>query len=106
MLLAQYKPLLRGVFYMEVSKQYFAITTERDPLNIRSGPGKHHSKLGSLPSGVIVRGELSNGWLRTTLQGETCYLSADYLKPLDPSCVLCYTGDDIIEVIHWLGGLL
>lgn len=91
---------------MEPSKAYFVVVTERDPLNIRSGPGKHYSKVGALPSGVIVCGGVSKGWLRTTLQGETCYLSAEYLRPLDSQCVLCYTGDDIVEVIHWLEGLL
>lgn len=91
---------------MGVSKAYFVVVTERDPLNIRSGPGKHYSKVGVLPSGVIVCGDVSNGWLRTTLQGETCYLSTEYLEPLDSQCVLCYTGDDIVEIIHWLEGLM
>lgn len=86
----------------------YIVNTCTDPLNYRSGPAKHYSKLGSLPSGVIVSGDASNGWLRTTLQGETCYLSMEYLRPLDTptSYALCYTGDDIVEVIHWLEGLL
>ena len=84
----------------------YKVVTCNDHLNYRDGPGKHYHKLGSLPSGTIVTGECNNGWLRTTLQGKTCYLSTEYLKPLDSSCVLCYSGDDIVDVIHWLGGLL
>lgn len=91
---------------MGASNAYFVVTTERDPLNVRSGPGKHYSKLGSLPSGVIVTGDVSNGWLRTTLQGETCYLSMEYLHPIEPPGVLCYTVDEIMQVISWLEGLL
>lgn len=91
---------------MGASKSYFVVVTERDPLNIRSGPGKHYSKVGVLPSGAIVCGGASNGWLRTTLQGETCYLSMDYLQPVEPPCVLCYTADDIKQVISWLEGLM
>ena len=87
---------------MDRTSSYYIVRTEEHPLNIRSGPGKHFRKLGTLPSGAIVAGTVINGWLQTTLQGETCYLSMDYLEPLEPSCALCYTGDDIKEVITWL----
>lgn len=88
------------------SKALFVVVTERDPLNIRTGPGKHFSKIGSLPSGTIVMGEDVGGWARATMQGETCYLSMDYLQPFEPPGVLCYTADDIKQVISWLEGLL
>lgn len=87
---------------------YYIVDTSNDPLNYRVGPGKHYKKIGELPSGAIIDGECNNGWVRTNLQGETCYLSMEYLRPLDTptSYALCYTGDDIVEVIHWLEGLL
>ena len=85
----------------------FTVTTFSDPLNYRAGPGKHFKKIGEIPSGCCIIGnDIGNGWVQTKLQGETCYLSAEYLKPLGSSCVLCYTEDDIVEVIHWLEGLL
>lgn len=84
----------------------YVITTSDDELNYRSGPGKHYRKIGSLPSGTIVDGECNNGWVRTTLQGEACYMSMEYLRPIEPTGVLCYTADDIKQVISWLEGLL
>ena len=91
---------------MAIFKGYYVVKTEDNPLNIRSGPGKHFRKLGTIPSGAIVRGTAVNGWLQTTLQGETCYLSMEYLQPVEPPGVLCYTADDIKQVISWLEGLL
>lgn len=91
---------------METSNGYYVVTTEDHPLNIRSGPGKHFQKLGTLPSGAIVSGVVVDGWLQTTLQGETCYLSMDYLLPIEPTGVLCYAADEIRQVISWLEGLL
>lgn len=85
---------------------YFTVRTVEHPLNIRSGPGKHFRKVGTVPSGAIVIGTVGDGWLQTTLQGETCYLSLDYLQPIEPSCTLCYTPDEIRQVIIWLEGLL
>lgn len=84
----------------------YIVATKTDPLNYRSGPGKHFRKLGTVPSGAIVTGTPYNGWLQTTLQGETCYLSMGYLQAVEPSCALCYTEDDIRQVISWLEGLL
>ena len=84
----------------------YRVATNSDPLNYRSGPGKHFQKLGTLPAGAIVTGTVTNGWLQTTLQGETCYLSMEYLQTVEPTGVLCYTADDIRQVISWLGGLL
>ena len=78
----------------------YIINTCNDPLNYREGPGKHYRKMGTLPSGAIVDGECNNGWVRTTLQGETCYMSMDYLRPTPYK--LCYTDDDIVQVITWL----
>lgn len=91
---------------MVTSNSYFAVKTDEHPLNIRGGPGKHFSKLGTIPAGVIVCGTPDNGWLQTMLQGETCYLSMDYLQPLEPACTLCYTADEIRQIISWLEGLL
>lgn len=84
----------------------YIVVTTTDPLNYRAGPGKHFQKLGTLPSGAIVTGTATNGWLQTTLQGEACYLSMDYLQPVEPPGVLCYTADDIRQIISWLEGLL
>lgn len=91
---------------MEPTNSYYVVVTEQHPLNIRSGPGKHHRKIGTIPAGAIVCGTPINEWLQTTLQGETCYLSMDYLQPVEPTGVLCYTADEIRRVISWLEGLL
>lgn len=88
------------------SSSYFLVRTEEQPLNIRSGPGKHFRKLGTVPAGAIVSGTVVDGWLQATLQGETCYLSMDYLQPVEQPGVLYYTADDIKQVISWLEGLL
>lgn len=87
----------------------YEVATKEDALNYRSGPGKHFKKIGEIPSGCCIIGDdIGNGWVRTTLQGATCYLSMKHLKPLDPSTsyALCYTDDEIHEVIQWLEGLL
>lgn len=84
----------------------YRVVTNSDPLNYRSGPGKHFQKLGTIPSGAIVTGSVVNGWLQTTLQGETCYLSMEYLQQIEPAGVLCYTAGEIKQVISWLEGLL
>ena len=85
---------------------FYLVGTIDDPLNYRVGPGRHYKKVGTVPAGAIVSGTPTNGWLQTTLQGETCYLSMDYLQPVEPTGVLCYTADDIKQVISWLEGLL
>lgn len=85
----------------------YIVCTCDDPLNYRAGPGKHYQKMGEIPSGCCIIGDdIGNGWVQTALQGETCYLSMEYLQAVEPSGVLCYTDDDIKQVIIWLEDLL
>ena len=85
----------------------YIVCTCDDPLNYRAGPGKHHAKMGDVPSGCCIIGDdTGNGWVRTTLQGQECYLSTEFLRSLESEYKLCYTGDDIRQVISWLEGLL
>ena len=61
-------------------------------LNVRSGPGTSYERIGSLSRGALLSGVLENGWLRFTYNGQTAYVSATYVQPLNGSgdlCVLC-----------------
>lgn len=62
------------------------VNTKKDPLIVRSGPGKNYSKIGSLAKGktVSVSGKVldSSGttWYTFSYNGKTGYISGDYLK--------------------------
>ena len=54
--------------------------TAKIGLNIRSGPGASHSKLGAFPFGTqITVQSVSNGWATIDHGGSTAYVSADYI---------------------------
>lgn len=53
-------------------------------LNVRSGPGTEHSKLGTLSRGTLLDGELlSNGWVKFSYNGQTAYVSGMYVQSVD-----------------------
>ena len=52
-------------------------------LNVRLGGGTGYAKIGTLSRGTVVSGELENGWLKFTYNGQTAYCSADYLAKVD-----------------------
>lgn len=64
----------------QLDKQ-FGIVTSRYSLNIRSGPGTNHSRMGSIPSGhtVIVQGNV-RGWYKVTYNGTEGFVSGRYLE--------------------------
>ncbi|PLR90802.1 SH3 domain-containing protein [Bacillus sp. T33-2] len=51
-------------------------------LNVRSGPGTHFSRIGSLPSGsgIQVIEQLNNGWYKISYKGQTGYVSGQYVR--------------------------
>ena len=52
-------------------------------LNVRLGGSTGYAKIGTLSRGTVVSGELENGWLKFTYNGQTAYCSADYLAKVD-----------------------
>ena len=52
-------------------------------LNVRLGGSTGYAKIGTLSRGTVVSGELENGWLKFTYNGQTAYSSADYLAKID-----------------------
>ena len=52
-------------------------------LNVRLGGGTGYAKIGTLSRGTVVSGELENGWMKFTYNGQTAYCSADYLAKID-----------------------
>lgn len=56
--------------------------TARVNVNVRSGPGTRHAKLGVLRSGATVqaRGSESNGWVPVTYRGRSAWVSAAYVQ--------------------------
>lgn len=57
-----------------------AVTTQRDPLAVRSGPGTDAAKLGSMPRGAVVDVIDDGGdWWRVRYEGMIGYASAAYL---------------------------
>ncbi|MDR1158362.1 MAG: SH3 domain-containing protein [Oscillospiraceae bacterium] len=54
--------------------------TAQSGLNVRSGPGTSHAKVGALAYGAqIAVAAISNGWATITYSGKTAYVSAGYL---------------------------
>ncbi|MDO5068320.1 MAG: septal ring lytic transglycosylase RlpA family protein [Propionibacteriaceae bacterium] len=56
--------------------------TARVNVNIRSGPGTRHAKLGVLRAGATLkaRGTASNGWVPVTHQGRQAWVSAAHVQ--------------------------
>lgn len=72
--------------YVEVSTQLDAdlgngkVTTEGSSLNVRSGPGTENGKVMSLYNNSVVRiTGIENGWYKIEHNGQTGYVSSDYL---------------------------
>lgn len=62
-------------------------------VNVRSGPGTKHSKLGQLKRGQEIDNlGTSNGWVKTTYNGKTAYVSGDYLIPVLTTTVTTTTN--------------
>ena len=58
--------------------------TARSGLNVRKGAGTENAKIGSLPYGAEVTvSEIKNGWATITYEGQTAYVSANYLQEND-----------------------
>ena len=57
-------------------------TVSASTLNVRSGPGSSHAKIGSLSSGAQVEIlEQLDGWCRIEWNGKTGYISSQYVTP-------------------------
>ncbi|WP_050698004.1 SH3 domain-containing protein [Anaeromassilibacillus senegalensis] len=60
------------------SKSY--TVTAKSGLNVRSGPGTSHGRLGTLAYGTVVDvSSISNGWAKIQYSGKTAYISAGYI---------------------------
>lgn len=73
------------VYYEEVNQTVYATTD----VNIRKGPGTSYDKVGRLHSGNSITriGIGENGWSKVKYNGETAYISSNYLtktKPVPP----------------------
>ncbi|MCC8156365.1 MAG: SH3 domain-containing protein [Oscillospiraceae bacterium] len=60
--------------------------TAASGLNVRSGAGAEYSRLGALSYGTSVTvSSIESGWAKITYNGQTAYVSADYLTAADGS---------------------
>lgn len=57
------------------------VTVNADSLNVRSGPGTDFEALGSVTDGAVLErtGYNDAGWTRVIYEGETAYVSSDYV---------------------------
>lgn len=61
------------------------VTTQKDPLIIRSGPAKSYSKVGTIPRGTVfeiletTNDSSGRAWYKLTYGGKTGYVSSDYV---------------------------
>lgn len=60
------------------------VNTQSGDLNIRTGPGIGNGIIGTIPKGTEINIEYDGhkGWLKTTYNGKTGYVSSDYLAVL------------------------
>lgn len=70
-----------STFTSQPAKRYYVTA---DILNVRSGPGRDYSVLGSLTQGmrvkvISIKGEKGNRWAKIRFAGVTAYVSAKYL---------------------------
>lgn len=60
------------------------LNTDGASLNLRSGPGTGYSKLASIPANAVLTiSAEENGWYKTSYNGKTGYVSADYITIVD-----------------------
>lgn len=64
---------------VEAEPVYVQVTTS--VLNVRSGPGTDHDKVGTVRSGQILQATAENGWYKV----DNGYVSAEYVKEVDAS---------------------
>lgn len=58
--------------------------TPKIGLNVRSGPGTSYKKYGALVCGTTVEVTgISGGWATISYGGQTAYVSAEYIEPVD-----------------------
>lgn len=67
----------------EETETYYSVTCRT--LNVRSGAGTNFNKIGTLSRGMLVSGEVENGWMKFDYNGQTGYCSADYLQTVNES---------------------
>ena len=60
---------------------YACVSTQKDPLNIRSTPDKNGKVLGTIPKGKYIDVYMTSetGWYYTTYGGVSGYVSSDYI---------------------------
>ncbi len=75
----------------QVSQSQVADGTETHPfivealLNFRASPSTSSTSLGTIPSGTIITGTLTNnGWIKTTYNGKTGYITYEYASIYSP----------------------
>lgn len=60
------------------------VTTQNDPLTLRQGPGTDTTALDKIPNGqkldLVYDSTCKSGWYKTTYNGKTGYVSADYIN--------------------------
>lgn len=69
-------------YFGRVISQDFIVATQKDPLNIRSGPDKSFSRVGSVKKGEIVKGlamSRDEQWVYINYKGMAGWVSADFL---------------------------
>lgn len=73
---------------------YGYVSTQKDPLNIRSGAGESYKVLGSIPKGtyIYVQTTSGNGWYYTTYGGVSGYVSAKYVTLVMSDAYYGYDG--------------
>ena len=77
----------------QTEEVYYLVTC--DTLNVRSGAGTQYGKLGTLSRGTKLTGQMENGWLKFSYEGQTAYCCGDYLQKVtgtpDGLTVICRT---------------
>lgn len=77
----------------QTEEVYYLVTC--GTLNVRSGAGTQYGKLGTLSRGTKLTGQMENGWLKFSYEGQTAYCCGDYLQKVtgtpDGLTVICRT---------------
>ena len=77
----------------QTEEVYYLVTC--GTLNVRSGAGTQYGKLGTLSRGTKLTGQMENGWLKFSYEGQTAYCCGDYLQKAtgtpDGLTVICRT---------------
>ncbi|MDU1890445.1 MAG: SH3 domain-containing protein [Dysgonomonas sp.] len=98
--------ILTSVNY--ISAQYYTVKTN-STLNVRSGPGKEYSKIGTLANGkeIYVDG-FENGWAKFDYNGSQAYVSKSFLEVsnsvTESDTNYSYSGGFWGNIFHTLDG--